>query len=264
MQVLEEGADVIPAKETQNKAKKRYRLVSIGKKQLPDPEHGRGRNNTFWATVTAVGDDLHTLEKGLGEKTYETKTRGSYTLFISVPPSESSCPGTRHQAPSRLAGRGAYAIVNNDPKVPSKRETHLGYHLSHPSDMGEVQEALGIHPASSFVVQAKNPLAPPTGGQQVGLSPNQRADYPSWIMEDVFGKGGSKGRESYGLRFASIEHIELLDHEGAELLFIAARSGEDGLEQSLGEGRGHGTCRVFRLIFVCVLVLTMKRQLLKS
>lgn len=84
MQVLEEGADVVPAKEVRNKAKKRYRLVSIGKKQLPDPEHGRGRNNTFWATVTAVGDDLHSLEKGLGEKTYETKTRGSCTPFVDI------------------------------------------------------------------------------------------------------------------------------------------------------------------------------------
>ena len=31
-----------------------------------------------------------------------------------------------------------------------------------------------------------------------------------------------------------------LDYEGTELLFIAGRSGEEGLELSLGEGRGHG------------------------
>ncbi|KAI0066434.1 hypothetical protein BV25DRAFT_1796388 [Artomyces pyxidatus] len=225
MKVLGSGADAVPAKETRDTAKKHYRLISIGKKQLPEPAHGGGhgggRKDTFWATVTAVGDDLHSVEKGLGEKSYETKTRG-----------------TRHEAPSRLAGRGAYAIVNNEARVPSQRETHFGYHLSHPSEMGEIQEALGMHTASSFVLQVKNPLAPVTGGQRVGLSEDRRAKYPDWIMGDIFGKGGKRGRESYGLRFSSVEAIELLEYEGAELLFIAARSGEEGLETSLGEGRG--------------------------
>ena len=126
--------------------------------------------------------------------------------------------------------------------MPSKRTTHLGYHLSHPSgtELGEVQEALGIHQASSFVLQVKNPLAPPTGPAQVGLPKYRRADYPEDILRGVFGMGGRRGRESYGLRFASCERQELRDYEGAELLFIAAHSGEEGLEQSLGEGRGHG------------------------
>ncbi len=64
-------------------------------------------------------------------------------------------------------------------------------------------------------------------------------------MKEVFGKGGGRGRESYGLRFASVERKELLGVEGAELLFIAARSGEEGLETSLGEGRGNGKLPVF-------------------
>lgn len=59
-------------------------------------------------------------------------------------------------------------------------------------------------------------------------------------MKEVFGKGGSKGREEYGLRFASCETMELLDYEGAQLLLIASRSGTEGLEESLGEGRGEG------------------------
>jgi len=66
------------------------------------------------------------------------------------------------------------------------------------------------------------------------------ADYPEHIMKDIFGKGGTKGRESYGLRFASCESVELLNYQNAELLFIAARSGDGGLEKSLGEGRGEG------------------------
>ena len=126
--------------------------------------------------------------------------------------------------------------------MPSSRETHLGYHLSHPApeELGEVQEVLGIHTASSFIVQVKNPLAPPTGSAQVGLPSSRRAQYPEEFLTSVFGKGGERGRESYGLRFVPVVRKELLDYEGAELLLIAARSGEEGLEASLGEGRGRG------------------------
>ena len=151
-----------------------------------------------------------------------------------------SVTGTRHEAPSRLAGRGAYTIMNNEPRVPSQRSTHLGYCLSHPAEPGEPQEALGFRSSSSFVVQVKNPLAPVPGGQHVGLSPNKRANYPDWLINNAFGKGRGRGQENYGLHFAPVESTELLEYEGAELLLIAARSGEEGPETSLGEGRGHG------------------------
>ena len=151
--------------------------------------------------------------------------------------------GTRHEGPSRVAGRGAYAIVNNNLRVPSERTTHLGYQLSHPSEseLGEVQNALGIQSAATFVLQVKNPLAPTTSNQFVGRKPEQRAKYPEDVMKEVFGMGGSKGREDYGLRFSSVETTELLDYEGAELLLIASKAGEAGVEDKLGEGRGEGT-----------------------
>lgn len=78
MSLISPGADVVPEKEPQNQINKRFRLITVGKKQLPDPlGSGRGgRRQTFWATVVTVADDLHKLEKGLGEQTYETKTRG--------------------------------------------------------------------------------------------------------------------------------------------------------------------------------------------
>ncbi|KAK7680583.1 hypothetical protein QCA50_016365 [Cerrena zonata] len=232
MNILAPGADAVPAPESTNVKKKPFRLVAVGKKSLPDPDSGGGgkgggRKQIFWATITTVGDDLQKLEAGLGRKEYETKTRG-----------------TRHQGPARLAGRGAYAIVNTQHGPPSSRETHLGYHLSHPDPehFGKVQKVLGIHEASSFVVQVKNPLAPNTGSTRVGLSGSNTADFPDYLMKEVFGYGKdaehSKGREDYGLRFASVERKELLDYEGVELLFIAARNGEQGLETSLGEGRG--------------------------
>ncbi|KAF9818009.1 hypothetical protein IEO21_03084 [Rhodonia placenta] len=223
MTLSSQGADAVPAHEPTNEEKKPFRLLVVGKKSLPDPEEGRGRNNIFWATTVTVGENLKKLEEGLGPKQYETKTRG-----------------TRHQGPARLAARGAYAVVNKEARIPSQRETHFGYHLSHPTPehFEEIQEELGIHAASSFVLQVKNPLAPPTGPGRVGLPKNRAVDYPDDIMTEVFGRGGGRGREDFGLRFASVERKQMLDYEGVEQLFIAARSGDKGLEQSLGEGRG--------------------------
>lgn len=76
MAVLQEGADAVPAKATRETFEKHYRLITIGKKELPHPESTSRCGRVFWASVTAVGEDLHLLEEGLGAKSYETKTRG--------------------------------------------------------------------------------------------------------------------------------------------------------------------------------------------
>jgi hypothetical protein len=79
MELLEPGADAVPAAAPLDMWGKHYRLITIGKKTLPDPDsHRGGRKESLWATVTAVGDDLEALESGMGEKTYETKTRGKF------------------------------------------------------------------------------------------------------------------------------------------------------------------------------------------
>jgi len=109
--------------------------------------------------------------------------------------------------------------------------------------MGDVQKSLGVYSASSYILQVKNPQAPPTGPQQVHSKP---AEYPTWVMHDIFGQG-ERGRSRYGLRFVPCGTPELLDYRGAELLFIAAREGEEGLEKSLGEGRGVGKGHVLNL-----------------
>lgn len=249
--LLSNGADAVPAPEPKNTKTKQFRFVSLGKKSLPDPEAdgggggGGGRKEMFWGVVTTVGEDLEKLADGLGPKQYETKTKGETALVYMGSHGNllTVRSGTRYQGPARLAARGAYAFVNNEQvPTPSKRETHLGYYLSHPTsdNLGELHTELGIHIASSFVVQVKNPLAPPTGPGRIGLPPNKRAEYPEEIITEVFGKGGMRGQGDFGLRFVSVERKELLDYEGAELLFIAARSGEEGLEKSLGEGRGEG------------------------
>lgn len=221
MSVIAEGADVVPAPPPRDQPKTHFRLITVGKKRLPDPDAPGGKG-VYWASVTAVGDDLHGLEQGLGERSYETKTRGE-----------------RHEGPARLAGRGVYAIVNTRGKTVSRNATHFGYHLSHPSEGGEVQLELGIHTASSFVLQVKNPEAEPGSfGQRIGLPAGRRAKYPEGILRYVFEKE-TRGR-SYGLRFVPCNCIDLLDYEGAELLLIAARSGTGGTDESLGESRGEG------------------------
>ncbi|KAF8445741.1 hypothetical protein L210DRAFT_3610346 [Boletus edulis BED1] len=215
MTVLSEGADVVPAAETLDQPNKHYRLLTIGKKRLPEAE---GAREVFWATVTAVGDNLHSLEGKFGERTYETKTRG-----------------VRHEGHVRLAGRGVYAIANKKGHVPSRNATHLAYYLTHPSPPGAVQEGLGIHTASSFVVQVKNPLADgPMYGAGVGLAAGKRAHYPDGILDHIFERG-SRGRHEYGLRFTTCQTIDLLEYEGAELLMIAGRSGVAGLGEHRGE-----------------------------
>jgi hypothetical protein len=106
-----------------------------------------------------------------------------------------------------------------------------------PRGTGRATRRVGSPP---FVIirQVKNLLAPVPGSRRVGLSPNRRANYPDWVINNIFGRCRGRGREDYGLRFAPVESIELLEY-GAELLLIAARAGEE-VETSLGEGRGDG------------------------
>ena len=86
MKVLTPGADAVPAPDEEDLTKKNFRLMIIGKKRLPDPQNPGSnesrRKELFWATVTAVGNDLTSLEKGFGEKSYETKTRGSLIVDL--------------------------------------------------------------------------------------------------------------------------------------------------------------------------------------
>jgi len=118
----------------------------------------------------------------------------------------------------RPAGRGCYAIYRNTAGPPSKHNTYLTYHLSHPADRGEVQDMLGIYKSSSFVLQVKNPTTstPP----QAGLDTNMKADYPKEIIKEDFGGAG----DGKGLRFVPANPVKLLDFKGAELLLIGNKT----------------------------------------
>lgn len=88
---------------------------------------------------------MKSLKKNLGSYTYETKTMG-----------------TRHQPGARVAASGSYILhsTENYPKdsanMSAVYQTHFAYQVALPHEMGEVQEALHIHPEGVFGLQVSS------------------------------------------------------------------------------------------------------------
>lgn len=164
--------------------KKRFRLLIIGRKELPNPAQAGGDRS--WAFVDRVTDSPSSMTEELREQTYSTKTRGE-----------------RHLPASRPAGEGVYRLMRHDD------HTHLVYALELPETTGDVQKELDIAEEASYIVSVKNPQASAPRG--AGLSEERRADFPQ-RLKDVF-----RNR-----RFSELDPPDFLDHRGAELLLIAA------------------------------------------
>lgn len=161
-----------------------YRMVVVGRKELPDPgRHGVERN---WGYVEAVARDAADIRAALMEQSYDTKTRGTRTLPAARP-----------------AGEGVYRLVRH------KNHTHLVYALELPSELGEVQKELGVAPEASYVITVKNPEA--SSPPQAGLDEERKASFPERLQ-----------RRFRGRRFSELDPPEFLDHEGAEILLVSA------------------------------------------
>ena len=171
---------------------RRYRLIAIGRKALPDVE---GKGEQFWAFVSRVCRGSDEAREEFAGKTYQTKTRGE-----------------RHQPPARPAGEGVYAVVRHGD------HTHLAYVLELPEEPGEVQRALNIEAEASYILSVKNPEAGSPSG--AGLSEDQQAKFPKTLQERFGGR-----------RFIAVDPPEFLNHDGAELLLIAA---SDDVDEELG------------------------------
>jgi len=78
MKLFSAGADAIPEPQTQNQTKKKYRLITVGKKQLPK-SGSKGRNSVFWASVSIVGEDLGAIQQGkiITNSTFRLKEHGT-------------------------------------------------------------------------------------------------------------------------------------------------------------------------------------------
>lgn len=178
-----------------------YRLIAIGGKQAPEIE----RHERSWGFVDVVSEEPTKIEEALQETHYQTKTRGERTLPAARP-----------------AGQGAYAIA----KVEGKG-MHLVYALELPEKADEVQRELRIAPEASFALSIKNPEK--GSPEATGLSEERQAQYPDRLQK------------LFRDRRFDQEHPQLLDHAGAELVLVGARTDpeEYGVELEAADEEDH-------------------------
>jgi hypothetical protein len=106
------------------------RLIAIPKKVLP--LSGRDR----WI---AFVEKAHTSFKTLKDE------------FLSASDYATKTAGTRHTPAATPVGEGIYAITSTG------RENHLVYILTLPSELGEVQQEIGLRERGSFIISTRNP-----------------------------------------------------------------------------------------------------------
>jgi hypothetical protein len=107
------------------------RLFALPKKVFP-----KSHNDRFMAFVEKANTTIKDLKESFfSADQYETKTQG-----------------TRRTEPVAPIAEGVYAITRTE-----DRTTHLVYSTTIPSELGEVQEDLGIKDQGSFIISVKNP-----------------------------------------------------------------------------------------------------------
>jgi hypothetical protein len=165
--------------------KRRYRLIVVGQKQLPEL-HGRGEKN--WGFVAKVSRAAKDVKNELTREAYTTKTRGE-----------------RVQPAGRPVGEGVYAIVRHDD------HTHLAYALELPQEPGSPQETFNIAHEGSYILSVKNPEVPALRG--MGITEERQAAFPKRLQQRFRGR-----------RFVEADPPDLLNYEGTELLLMGAAS----------------------------------------
>ncbi|KAI2640277.1 hypothetical protein GGS21DRAFT_548439 [Xylaria nigripes] len=129
------------------------RLIAVPKKVFP-----RSGKDRWIAFVEKSKTTLETLkEQFLSSFDYETKTAG-----------------TRHTPAATPAAEGIYAITTTG------RESHLAYMITLPSELGEVQEELGLREKGSFIISTRNPQYEAPRGTALPKGP----DYPKDVQDE--------------------------------------------------------------------------------
>lgn len=198
---------------------KLHRLLAIGKKALPDHDQS---SRPLWGEVLNVGEDMKSLKKNLGSYSYETKTMGS-----------------RYQPGSRVAASGVYILhaTENYPKdsqnMSAVYETKFAYQVALPHEMGEVQEALHIHPSGSFSLQVSNFLLTSIcHGHSAKLFPSSKVKNPESPSNNPAAPTQDPSKHPqfpeslqslFRTKFMPANPPALLDYPGAELLLLPSK-----------------------------------------
>jgi len=159
------------------------RVLALPKKVLP--ESGRDR---FMVFVEKSGTSFKELKE----------------QFLSGADNQTKA-GKSHTPAATPAGEGVYMITTTG------RETHLAYMLTLPSDLGEVQQELGIKEKGSFILSTKNPYKPGPAYASLPDTP----DFPDKIKDQF-----------RDLRWMPSKP-EHLDYVNSQVLMIGESSGID-------------------------------------
>ena len=179
------------------------RMLALPKKVLPVSPKDR-----FMTFVEKTKISMDDIKSQLSSSDYSTKTAG-----------------TRHTPAAAPIGEGIYAITQTG------RETHLAYILTIPSELGEVQQEVGLRQRGSYITSAKNPQS--SGPANASLP--QGAEYP---QEYVLRSQSLKSYLLISCRILDEFHgrgwmplqPKLLDYEYTQFLLIGHN--DDALEKA--------------------------------
>ncbi|KAF2012369.1 tetrapyrrole biosynthesis, uroporphyrinogen III synthase [Aaosphaeria arxii CBS 175.79] len=112
---------------------------------------------------------------------------------------ETQTAGTRHNKPVTPVGEGVYLITRTE-----DRTTHLVYAITIPTELGVVQDDLGLRSEGSFVISVKNPERPGPASARLPQGP----EFPKEVIEEFRGLAWAQVKPNY------------LDYENCQILLI--------------------------------------------
>lgn len=125
------------------------RMLSLPKKVLPVSPKDR-----FMMFVEKTNTSLEDVKQQLSSSDYSTKTAG-----------------VRHTPAATPIGEGVYAIIKTG------QETHLAYILTIPSEIGEVQQGVGLRQRGSYLTSTKNPTSAAPANASLPQGPKYPKEY---------------------------------------------------------------------------------------
>jgi len=135
------------------------RMLALPKKVLPVSPKDR-----FMVFVEKTNTTLEEVKQQLSSSDYSTKTLG-----------------VRHTPAATPIGEGVYAITKTG------RETHLAYILTIPSEVGEVQQEVGLRQRGSYLTSAKNPTTAAPANASLPQGPEYPKEYVFWDSSEIAG-----------------------------------------------------------------------------